>query len=499
MLIKYINLKKLQIIFFYTFIFSLPLNYVPHKFTIISIGNNLAVYPLIFGIICFIYENKSKKIANRVYLLYFLIYIVWQLLCTAIGVINYKYINLIDIHQISKLCILLKYIRHYNIYLENNTLIKTWFVIRFFKDIIKHCFIIFGIPLWIYYLYHDNFKLGFSDIRRAVLAMILIMCCYSVIEMFYLRGYLFAANILVKINPFLYDIKSAHGWWPPLLWQGQLRSIMAEPSYFGIISAMIIPILFSCIFESSKFRYILLCFFYLFMLFLSKARTGITIYLGELFLFIVIFYIYYRSKWKKILIILGCTVCAFLTTLIVFNNDMPNANLSAAASTYVEQNIASVIGNKRSNSARRINTVSMIKVGLQHPLFGVGQGLKDAYINDTLTTQDLATNDEVHTWSRYMYSEGVLKSGFPVLNYFTYIFASFGVIGLLLYIIPIIYIFIKLYMQRVILRNDIQLGCVLIAFCGSIAALFSNGDFFLNIYILYGLLLCKTDGTNFER
>jgi len=234
------------------------------------------------------------------------------------------------------------------------------------------------------------------------------------------------------------------------------------------------------------------------MLFLSKTRTGLIVYLGELFLLVVVFLIYYRPQWKKILIILVCSICAFLTTLIFFNNDVPDKNLSASANTYVEQNIASVIGNKRSNSARHINTFATIKVGLQHPLFGVGQGLKDAYINNNLTTEDL-TNNEVHIWSKYIHQDGILRSTFPILNYFAYIFASFGVIGLLLYIIPIIYIFIRLYLQRDVLRNNIQLGCVLIAFCGSIATLFSNGDFFLNIYILYGLLLCRTDYANFER
>jgi hypothetical protein len=43
-----------------------------------------------------------------------------------------------------------------------------------------------------------------------------------------------------------------------------------------------------------------------------------------------------------------------------------------------------VASKKRSNLARLASITAQIKVGLQHPVFGVGEGLKDGYINDNL-------------------------------------------------------------------------------------------------------------------
>jgi hypothetical protein len=96
-------------------------------------------------------------------------------------------------------------------------------------------------------LYQDKWQQGFREIRKAVLILVLIMCAYSVVEIaFFKMGTILARQILIMaINPFLYDVQSINYWWPPLLWKGQLRSICAEPSFFGIIATFTIPFLFS--------------------------------------------------------------------------------------------------------------------------------------------------------------------------------------------------------------------------------------------------------------
>ena len=152
--------------------------------------------------------------------------------------------------------------------------------------------------------------------------------------------------------------------------------------------------------------------------------------------------------------------------------------------------MTSVVGNKRSNNARWANNFATIKVGLQHPIFGVGYGLKDAYVDSNLPEWSY-NNIEVRNWSRYMHINGVLKSGFPTLTKFTGLFAEFGIIGILLYVLPIVYVLFKIFKQ-VSLYDNINLICILISFLGSLAAMFSNTEF-LSFYILFGLLLCYID------
>lgn len=47
--------------------------------------------------------------------------------------------------------------------------------------------------------------------------------------------------VLREINPHLYEIGHYNGWWPPILWNNGLRSLMEEPSLFGIVSVFLMP------------------------------------------------------------------------------------------------------------------------------------------------------------------------------------------------------------------------------------------------------------------
>ena len=94
--------------------------------------------------------------------------------------------------------------------------------------------------------------------------------------------------ILITINRNLYTPEFAHGWWPPLLWKGQVRSFAPEPSFFGIYAAFIIPFLWYRIFyENRKLEFVLLIYF-VFMVFMTKARTATVIYFGEVACLILI-------------------------------------------------------------------------------------------------------------------------------------------------------------------------------------------------------------------
>ena len=141
-------------------------------------------------------------------------------------------------------------IADYGIVIQELTAIKCWLFLRFSKNILLLNNIVFLLCFYIWNLYKDDFTSAFNDVRRAVICLVILMGAYSFIELLWLKFNLpFARAFLETVNPFLYDVVTLNGWWPPLLWETQLRSISREPSFFGIISVMCLPFVWSYLFK----------------------------------------------------------------------------------------------------------------------------------------------------------------------------------------------------------------------------------------------------------
>ena len=169
------------------------------------------------------------------------------------------------------------------------------------------------------------------------------------------------------------------------------------------------------------------------------------------------------------------------------SNTAYTSNVQVSVANYINDNVASVVGNKRSNSARFASVRATFLTGLQHPLFGVGSGLSTAYVNANFTVEDLR-NNEVRNWSRYVEQEGVLKSPIPVLNQFSIVFASFGVVGLFLYLLPMFYVLVGILKMLCSGLVGIEGACLTIAYMATVAAMLSNVAF-LTYYIMTGILI----------
>lgn len=323
------------------------------------------------------------------------------------------------------------------------------------------------------------------------------MGMYSFVELLWLKLDLdFARKFLEFVNPYLYDINTRHGWWPPLLWKNQLRSICKEPSFFGIISVFCIPFLWSLLFKrKNKILSCFLIFYFTLMIASSNARTAIILVFTEIICF-GIWTLIARDKAiiKNFVIILSISALAFGVNLINFkqltnNTDMQNTIV--AADKYLEKNVVSVMDVKaRSNSARLASLVANLKTIRQHPVLGVGSGLKDAYIDSNLPEFAYA-NREVQNWSRYMHNNGVLKSGYPALNKYADIAVQNGLFGLLLYFLPLLCILRKLYQNKNLILNDYATFIPIISVIGLLGAMMSSATLVVCSGILWGLLLCK--------
>lgn len=345
-------------------------------------------------------------------------------------------------------------------------------------------------------MYHDDWEKGFYDVRKAVLSLVLLMGAYSFIELLWLKTSLpFSESFLKTINVLLYDPERSHGWWPPLLWWGQLRSLCHEPSYFGIISIFALPFIWSFAFENKVFAYMLIMYYGL-MIAATNARTAIIVTLGQ-FILLIILGVWSRKKdWiKPIIAIFLCIAMGFAFNLVNFKALFYNSNSSVVEDIgkYAENNIVSVTKkDSRSNSVRLANMIANVETIKDFPVFGVGNGLKDAYV-DARLPEFSYTNYEVRNWSRYMHNEGVLKSGYPALNKYLDVAVNNGLPGLFLYLVPVFYFIRAFYTLKCKNCIDYRNAMVFVSFIGLLVAQLSNADLIICNGVAWGLMLCISD------
>ena len=469
----------------------LPFVALPKRMAINTIGGEATNYTVLALFIVFAIEVfKYRPTIKSVFVKFFVIFTLVRIITLAIGLINYPYYDLITIDQIEKLQVIVSKIPALG---DEKNLLPYWLFIKETKNIFMDSFTLFGLPIIMWHLFHTDWQDGFKYMRKAVLILVVIFCTYSFIEILWLKLQLdIAKDILCFINPLLYDPKSSHGWWPPLLWSEQLRSVCPEPSFFGIYACFCIPFLWSYLLEKSKAKYIVLYTYFMLMLFLTKARTGLGIFIGE-YVLLALSTLFCRSK-KAILLLVAVSLSAtiaFSLTLV----DWKSGNEAVTAEKYISENITSVTKtNARSNGARFINMRSTFEVAMDSFLFGVGNNLKNAYIPKYLSEDDYK-NGEVALWTRFMYEKGILKSGYPNLNQYINTFVDCGVLGLLLFIVPIVYVIISL-------KNNWQRGkfyiamlCASIIFIAQLIAMIAN-RYYITYPLALGLCLCVVENCN---
>ena len=221
-------------------------------------GKRLVFYPLFFGFIYTLYcQYKYKNVLVNFdkFIKFTIVYLGGICLSTIIGVIDYPYYDLIinaPVVQIEKLQIVIGVLNKFGINTDEQVLTIFWIAIRSLKNIIFEFIYTFGSSYMIYCWYYDNWRKAFNIVIKAVLTSLIIVFAYCGIELFYLAGNDYAKNILVTITPYLHTVKSSYNWWPPLLLRGQLRSIFAEPSYYGIYFAFAMPFLWYCFIIANK-------------------------------------------------------------------------------------------------------------------------------------------------------------------------------------------------------------------------------------------------------
>ena len=460
-------------------IITLPIRHLPVSLPLVG-GDfmRLFIYAgLLLGLIDhYLFPRKYTTIEKQG-LLFLAAVLFWGMICTVIGIMEYPYFSQIDLLQMDKFK---------NVYdtllARTNTVselaaMKVWLFIKAIRGSVFEIVNTYLMSLWVYSLYHDKSKALLKDFSIAVAFLVFIMSVYSVIEVGYLTGNVACKNLLVKINPMYMKIASDHGWWPPLLWKGQLRSLYLEPSYLGLTAAFLLPVLCSRIFKNLNFINLVLLNALILMIFLTKARTATLLLIGELGLF----GLFLLLSSKESIIFKGCVI--FLSTVLMFGASLSILSRYTSGNQgtqledigvteYVEENVISITGNKRSNSARFGNMHATLVTGLRHPLFGVGRGMQHMYIRDNLTEAERNVG-EIRLWITKMEEKGPFKSGLPILNEFTGQIAQTGVVGLALFLLPIFYI-LKNFSKKKQFFADWNVISCFVAYIGVVVAMLPN-------------------------
>ena len=343
----------------------LPFNHLP--ISIPLLGQQPSVGFLFLGYILliaeyFVSDMKLDKYERRIGI-FLIVSFLWALLSRIVGVIDYQYYEYINFGQIDNLENL--YINLSGLIdLDELTTIKSWLMVMSIKSAGLLIIYTYAISFWVYHIYRRNWKIAFDDLRKILLILCIILILYSTFELNYLLGGSLGESVLKTINPLYMKVADIHGWWPPLLWNGQLRSLFAEPSFFGIFEAMTIPIMISFFWAKRMnlkiFLGIAVYICLVIMLVLSKARTANILFIIELICLFSMFIFFHYQSWKKICLISVITMISFLIGVGLTSNFVHDDNIHherVSVETYMSQNVASVIGNKRSNSVRMANVL----------------------------------------------------------------------------------------------------------------------------------------------
>lgn len=372
------------------------------------------------------------------------------------------------------------------------------------------------------------------------LTILLLGCAtYSAIELLHFLNVQWATNFLSKSIHYLMEVKSSHGWWPPVFWpDARLRSIFPEPSFFVvIISFTTFYYGFCFLYENSwkkGFCHLLLAFLSLFLICGTRSASGtLALFEGAIlttFLFLFLFFKF--NKWIKlkglflVFFFVAGGICSLncqrggstniislmaptkSTTNILHSqvNTTKNKKVEVKQIKAVPQTTtpyktqplkeaprqAGIIQEKTSSITRWIHLKTELFLIAERPVTGYGKGTYKNVVREGLRKSPKKTT-EILKWTRDD------ASWAPSLNIYTKIAIESGIVGLVLYlcmvfVIPISYSITHLrfyskekWMGAIVFLSVLAtLGCTVVV-----------NSLLLMVFPIYCLLLpLKDEGSN---
>lgn len=506
---------KIERWLFYLIIITMPVTALPKRYPIPNIMRNvpqfLLMVALTLAIFYFFKNYRLKGKISKQYRGYFSICFVWPILCTTIGFLTFPYWNAGTDDYLRNTYLIQKIAYIYPDILNNAFLLHLKYGIFLIREtIFRFLMPLLGIPFIFWIAFKDK---GNAYILHTLSQMALLvsgaLAAYSLIEtVWLLTDNQFLAGVLKSLYTCIWDPGTDKDhWWPMLLWKGRLRSFYGEPGHFGVMAMFILPFLWYRVFELKKKGTALLLLFFAFMIFMTHSRTALAVFCGEVLILLIISILAKYPEWKQYIVqVLLASLLSFglyvfapvgvsLFSNVYYSfasgtsstqvekkqdnvNEKSQSKLKQPQSNQVEQtkkDISSITSTKeRSNGSRLGNLVAKLNVARQHPLFGVGTSLESRYMVDNIP--DFAkSNSEIKSWTRMTLQEFGKGSGFASINEYAVVLVEYGVIGLLLYLIPLVYLFIIVFKYKSLLLKKFSTVCIVVAVCGQAACQLGTG------------------------
>lgn len=501
---------KIERWLFYLIIITMPVTALPKRYPIPNIMRNvpqfLLMVALTLAIFYFFKNYRLKGKISKQYRVYFSICFVWPILCTTIGFLTFPYWNAGTDDYLRNTYLIQKIAYIYPDILNNAFLLHLKYGIFLIREtIFRFLMPLLGIPFIFWIAFKDK---GNAYILHTLSQMALLvsgaLAAYSLIEtVWLLTDNQFLAGVLKSLYTCIWDPGTDKDhWWPMLLWKGRLRSFYGEPGHFGVMAMFILPFLWYRVFELKKKGTALLLLFFAFMIFMTHSRTALAVFCGELVVLLAISVFARYSDWKRYIVqvllatilsfglyvmapigvSLLCNVYSSYTSITSSAQNEKGKNIinkeQQSKSNQVEKtkkDLSSITSkNERSNGSRLGNLVAKLNVAKQHPFFGVGTGLESRYMVDNIP--DFAKNNwEIKSWTRMTLQEFGKGTGFASINEYAVILVEYGVIGLLLYLTPFLYLLVIVLRYGKFLLTKFSTICILVAVCGQIACQMGTG------------------------
>lgn len=505
--------KRVRNTLFFLMVFVLIFDSVPKpiqmNFIGGPVGGKLEFYPLmaafIYSFYCQ-YRYRNVFVDFKVFCKYAAIFVGMMMLATIVGLIDYPYYDLIlngPADQIEKLPKVMSFLQAHGIFVEQKHLMLVWLIVREIKGVLLEVFWCLGGAYLVYAWYKDEWSQALRLAVRAVTCSCCVLLVYAIVEVLYLVGNETAKEILSFINPYIHPIVTSHGWWPPLLWKGQLRLVFPEPSHVGNYIAFGLPLIWYGYIQADTNRRaaLPLTMVMAFLVFMTKARTAYAMLAGMLLLLVcLIFWGRQYELLKKFAVLIVCVTIGFVGYVsFVKTTSLSRANQAqSVVQRTLEDNLVSLASNnKRSNGARYGLLKAHFRTGLQHPLLGVGKGLTGVYVADNFTPEE-AANGEIPSWIRYQEERGPMAAGYSMpdaMNEFVSRFSSTGILGLGTFLFPFAYVLLRL-LKKWVIRKDLTAMMMMLALISSMMA-GCNGS--LNLMYAVWLLLGLSYAVAFGR
>lgn len=504
-IVKYLILAQKCMLFLS--ILFLPILAMSKRFTFAGLGPKASFYPLtIFIILFFIWKittGNFRNVLKSKFIVYIFIYFIWKVITTIYGVIIYPYSNLVDYTVPQGYRKLFVFFHGHLDEVSDDVIQLTYLTLRSLK--VDAMDIIFGILIafLVYQLFYNDYQKGFLFVRRSFIALGICLIIYAIPEFIIFDFHLkFGYDILSVTNSFIYDIKTYLNWYPPLIWDNaQIRSYCVEPSILGALGVTIIPFIWSYFSQKSLLKYYILGVLFAILLYASKSRTANS---ASIFEIVASCYYFFMRGLKKYIFI-SVTVFALGFGLNILLGNLPEAmrgdfdvyeviynkngyNKKESVSSYIDDNIKTIVStNARSNGSRRTNILGHLKVAEDYPIMGVGNTFKDFYILDRLSEADLK-DVEIRSISRKVSKGDIFNNGYGNVNHFAYLLASEGIVGFILFSLPIIYIATKILKLR--LYKNFKILTYIVILAGNLLCMMV-GLAYISYYIILGLTILE--------